>query len=134
MEKINEKINEKEKEEFNIEAIIEKCEKIEDKKEFINYISSLIKEKNNQFLYAIYKLYSKKLIIKILEKTLKTINEGGIKKKNSETNRTIGGTFMYYIKNNENISKDDLKKIFWRKSKGRKEKKKLYKKMINLQI
>ena len=55
MEKINEKINEKEKEEFNIEAIIEKCEKIEDKKEFINYISSLIKEKNNQFLYAIYK-------------------------------------------------------------------------------
>ena len=71
---------------------------------------------------------------KLKEFINKKINEKKKKKKDSETNRTIGGTFMYYIKNNENISKDDLKKIFWRKSKGRKEKKKLYKKMINLQI
>ncbi len=134
MEKINEKINENNKEEYNTEAIIEKCEKIEDKKEFINYVSSIIKEKNIQFLYVIYKLYSKQLIIKLLEKTLKTINEGGIKKNDSESNRTIGGTFMYYIKNNEIISKDDIKKIFWRKSQGRKNKKKLYKKMIKLGI
>ena len=132
MEKINEKINENNKEEYNTEAIIEKCEKIEDKKEFINYVSSIIKEKNIQFLYVIYKLYSKQLIIKLLEKTLKTINEGGIKKINCEQNRTIGGTFIYYIKINDNINKDDLKKIFWRKTKGRKEKKKLCKKMNKL--
>ena len=132
MEKNNQIINQNDIKEYNIEAIIEKCEKMEKKKEFIDYITSLLKEKNNQFLYVLYKLYSKKLIIKILEKTLKTINEGGIKKINCEQNRTIGGTFIYYIKINDNINKDDLKKIFWRKTKGRKEKKKLCKKMNKL--
>ena len=38
---------------------------MEKKKEFIDYITSLLKEKNNQFLYVLYKIYSKKLIIKI---------------------------------------------------------------------
>ena len=116
MEKNNEIINQNDIKEYNIEAIIEKCEKIEKKKEFIDYITSLLKEKNNQFLYVLYKLYSKKLIIKILEKTLKTINEGGIKKINCEQNRTIGGTFIYYIKINEYINKDDLKKNFLEKN------------------
>lgn len=119
------------KNENDIERIIEKCGEIEDKKQFIKYISNIIKEKDN-FLYCLYKLYSKQLIIKILEKTLMTMKEGGLKKKDSDSIRTIGGTFIYYIKNNNDILKDDLKKIFWRKTKGRKEKKKLCKKMNKL--
>ena len=97
------------KNENDIERIIEKCGEIEDKKQFIKYISNIIKEKDN-FLYCLYKLYSKQLIIKILEKTLMTMKEGGLKKKDSDSIRTIGGTFIYYIKNNNDILKDDLKK------------------------
>ncbi len=121
------------KNEKDIERIIEKCEEIEDKKQFIKYISNIIKEKDN-FLYCLYKLYSKQLIIKILEKTLITMKEGGLKKKDSDSIRTIGGTFIYYIKNNNDILKDDLKKIFWRKGKNRKERKKMYKKLKKLEI
>ena len=121
------------KNENDIERIIEKCGEIEDKKQFIKYISNIIKEKEN-FLYCLYKLYSKQLIIKILEKTLMTMKEGGLKKKDSDSIRTIGGTFIYYIKNNNDILKDDLKKIFWRKGKNRKERKKMYKKLKKLEI
>ena len=121
------------KNENDIERIIEKCGEIEDKKQFIKYISNIIKEKDN-FLYCLYKLYSKQLIIKILEKTLITMKEGGLKKKDSDSIRTIGGTFIYYIKNNNDILKDDLKKIFWRKGKNRKERKKMYKKLKKLEI
>ena len=121
------------KNENDIERIIKKCEEIEDKKQFIKYISNIIKEKDN-FLYCLYKLYSKQLIIKILEKTLMTMKEGGLKKKDSDSIRTIGGTFIYYIKNNNDILKDDLKKIFWRKGKNRKERKKMYKKLKKLEI
>lgn len=121
------------KNENDIERIIEKCGEIEDKKQFIKYISNIIKEKDN-FLYCLYKLYSKQLIIKILEKTLMTMKEGGLKKKDSDSIRTIGGTFIYYIKNNNDILKDDLKKIFWRKGKNRKERKKMYKKLKKLEI
>jgi hypothetical protein len=121
------------KNENDIERIIEKCGEIEDKKQFIKYISNIIKEKEN-FLYCLYKLYSKQLIIKILEKTLITMKEGGLKKKDSDSIRTIGGTFIYYIKNNNDILKDDLKKIFWRKGKNRKERKKMYKKLKKLEI
>ena len=121
------------KNENDIERIIEKCGEIEDKKQFIKYISNIIKEKDN-FLCCLYKLYSKQLIIKILEKTLITMKEGGLKKKDSDSIRTIGGTFIYYIKNNNDILKDDLKKIFWRKGKNRKERKKMYKKLKKLEI
>ena len=121
------------KNENDIERIIEKCGEIEDKKQFIKYISNIIKEKDN-FLFCLYKLYSKQLIIKILEKTLMTMKEGGLKKKDSDSIRTIGGTFIYYIKNNNDILKDDLKKIFWRKGKNRKERKKIYKKLKKLKI
>ena len=71
------------KNENDIERIIEKCGEVEDKKQFIKYISNIIKEKEN-FLYCLYKLYSKQLIIKILEKTLITMKEGGLKKKDSD--------------------------------------------------
>ena len=62
------------------------------------------------------------------------MKEGGLKKKDSDSIRTIGGTFIYYIKNNNDILKDDLKKIFWRKGKNRKERKKMYKKLKKLEI
>ena len=38
MEKNNQIINQNDIKEYNIEAIIEKCEKMEKKKEFIDYI------------------------------------------------------------------------------------------------
>ena len=119
---------------YDIDIIIKKCDSIEDKKEFINYISQILKEKqNNSFLYQLYAIKKKEFIIKTLEKTLKIMNEGGILKNNiNEDNsenikkdkndnlRTIGGTFIYLVKTSDLLTKDELKKIFWRNKKRKK--------------
>ena len=71
------------------------------------------------------------------------MNEGGISKneKSEITNgedggniRSIGGTFIYLVKTSELISKDMLKKIFWRNKKKKEIKKKLYKSFNKLNI
>ena len=87
----------------------------------------------------------KEFIIKTLEKTLKIMNEGGIlknninadnsentKKEKSDNLRTIGGTFIYLVKTSDILTKDELKKIFWRNKKKKEMKKKLYKSLNNL--
>ena len=133
---------------YDIDIIIKKCDSIEDKKEFINYISQILQEKqNNSFLYQLYAIMKKEFIIKTLEKTLKIMNEGGIlknninadnsentKKEKSDNLRTIGGTFIYLVKTSDILTKDELKKIFWRNKKKKEMKKKLYKSLNNLNI
>lgn len=128
---------------YDVEIIIKKCDNIENKKEFINYVAQIIKEKNPSFLYQIYAVLKRDFIIKTLEKTLKIMNEGGISKneKSEITNgedggniRSIGGTFIYLVKTSELISKDMLKKIFWRNKKKKEIKKKLYKSFNKLNI
>ncbi len=133
---------------YNIEIIIKKCDSIEDKKQFIDYISEILKEKQNSFLYQLYSIKNKDFIIKTLEKTLKIMNEGGILKKNineednSETTkndnsnniRTVGGTFIHLVKTSDVLTKDELKTIFWRNKKKKEMKRKLYKALNNLNI
>ena len=133
---------------YDIDIIIKKCDSIEDKKEFINYISQILQEKqNNSFLYQLYAIMKKEFIIKTLEKTLKIMNEGGIlknninvdnaendKKEKSDNLRTIGGTFIYLVKTSDILTKDELKKIFWRNKKKKEMKRKLYKSLNNLNI
>ena len=129
---------------YDIELIIKKCDSIENKKEFINYVSQILKENNNSFLYQIYAIKKKDFIVKTLEKTLKIMNDGGIEKninktepskpENEKEMRSIGGTFIYLVKTSDLISKDLLKKIFWRNKKKKDLKRKLLKSFNKLNI
>lgn len=120
---------------YNVEAIIKKCDSIEDKTQLINYLSEILQEKKKDILYRLYALMKKDFIIKTLEKTLNIMNSGGIKKIDDDKNtRSIGGTFMYLIKTSDVINEDLLKKIFWRNNKKKKMKKKLYKSFNKLDI
>ena len=132
---------------YDIENIIKKCDSIEDKNQFINYVAEILHENQKSFLYQIYSILKKDYIIKTLEKTLKIMNEGGVlktninkedlennKDENQNNIRTIGGTFIYLVKTSDLISKDILKKIFWRNKKKKIMKKKLYKSLNKLNI
>ena len=129
---------------YDIELIIKKCDSIENKKEFINYVSQILKENNNSFLYQIYAIKKKDFIVKTLEKTLKIMNDGGIEKntnkaesskhENEKEMRSIGGTFIHLVKTSDLISKDLLKKIFWRNKKKKELKRKLLKSFNKLSI
>ena len=129
---------------YDIELIIKKCDSIENKKEFINYVSQILKENNNSFLYQIYAIKKKDFIVKTLEKTLKIMNDGGIEKntiktetskpENEKEMRSIGGTFIHLVKTSDLISKDLLKKIFWRNKKKKDLKRKLLKSFNKLNI
>ncbi len=123
---------------YDIELIIKKCDSIEDKKQFINYISQILEEKQNSFLYPLYSIMKKDFIIKTLQKTLKIMNEGGINKNEKSDNenniRSVGGTFIYLVKTSDLLTKDLLKKIFWRNKKKKEMKRKLYKALNNLNI
>ena len=133
---------------FEIEIIIKKCDSIEDKKEFINYVSQILNENQKSFLYQLYSIKKKDFIIKMLEKTLKIMNEGGIFKNNINEEdkldtskscndnkiRTIGGTFIHLLKKSDILTKDEKKKIFWRNKKKKEMKRKLYKSLNNLNL
>ena len=120
---------------YNVEAIIKKCDSIEDKTQLINYLSEILQEKKKDILYRLYALMKKDFIINTLEKTLNIMNSGGIKKIDDDKNmRSVGGTFMYLIKTSDVINEDLLKKIFWRNNKKKKMKKKLYKSFNKLGI
>ena len=132
------------KQQYDIELIVKKCDSIENKKEFINYVSQILKENNNSFLYQIYAIKKKDFIVKTLEKTLKIMNDGGIEKNTNKTEsskpenekemRSIGGTFIHLVKTSDLISKDLLKKIFWRNKKKKELKRKLLKSFNKLSI
>ena len=104
--------------------------------------SSLGSDANLQnSLDELYSIADKQFILSILEKTLKVINEGGIPKKdvNSQTElkenvRTVSGTFLYLIKQSDVLSKKDIKRIFWRNNAKKKEKKKFTNKFDKLNI
>ena len=123
---------------YDTESILTKCEGLEEKNEFIKYVSEVINEKSNYvFLYRLYKLFKKEFIISILKKTLDTMNDGGLAKNNitnEEVNRTIGGTFIYYVKKSDLVSKDLIKNIFWRNKQKKKMNKKLNKQFNKLNI
>ena len=129
---------------YDIELIIKKCDSIENKKELINYVSQILKENNNSFLYQIYAIKKKDFIVKTLEKTLKIMNDGGIEKNTNKTEsskheneknmRSIGGTFIHLVKTSDLITKDLLKKIFWRNKKKKELKRKLLKSFNKLNI
>ena len=77
----------------------------------------------------------KDFMIKILEKTLTIMNQGGINKiDDNKTTRSIGGTFYYLVKTSDSVNEDLIKKIFWRNNKKKKMKKKLYKSFNKLDI
>ena len=120
---------------YNVEVIIEKCDSIEDKTQFINYISEILQEKKKDFLYQLYSFTKKDFIIKTLEKTLTIMNSGGIKKIDDDKGiRSIGGTFYYLVKKSDLMNEELIKKIFWRNNKKKKMKKKLYKAFNKLDI
>ena len=133
---------------YDVETIIKKCDSIEDKNKFINFVSETLQEKQKEFLYQIYAILKRDFILKTLEKTLKIMNEGGIEKKDNNKKeeeekeekisnkniRSIGGTFIHLVKTSDLISKDIIKKIFWRNTKKKAMKKKLYKSLNNLNI
>ena len=133
---------------YDVENIIKKCDSIEDKKQFIDFVSETLHEKQKAFLYQIYAILKRDFIVKTLEKTLRIMNEGGIEKnngnkkeisnnkieENNENIRSIGGTFIHLVKTSDLISKDIIKKIFWRNTKKKGMKKKLYKSLNKLNI
>ena len=127
---------------YNVEKILVECEaKYNDKNLFIEYLSKLLNEKQKDLLLRLYSIAEKQLILSILEKTLKVINEGGITKNNvnsqtdsKENVRTVSGTFLYLIKQNDVLSKKDIKRIFWRNNAKKKEKKKFNNKFDKLNI
>ena len=89
-------MNENNKKLYDVEIIIKKCDSIEDKTAFINYLSQILQEKKKDFLYQLYK-----------------------------NKRSIGGTFIYLVKKSELINDEIIKKIFWRNNKKKKMKKKV---------
>ena len=127
---------------YNVEKILSECEaKYKDKNSFIEYLSKILNEKQKDLLIRLYSIADKQFILSILEKTLKVINEGGIPKKdvNSQTDlkenvRTVSGTFLYLIKQSDVLSKKDIKRIFWRNNAKKKEKKKFTNKFDKLNI
>lgn len=127
---------------YNVEKILSECEaKYKDKNSFIEYLSKILNEKQKDLLLRLYSIADKQFILSILEKTLKIINEGGILKKdvNSQTElkenvRTVSGTFLYLIKQSDVLSKKDIKRIFWRNNAKKKEKKKFTNKFDKLNI
>ena len=127
---------------YNVEKILVECEaKYNDKNSFIEYLSKLLNEKQKDLLLRLYSIAEKHFILSILEKTLKVINEGGITKNNvnsqtdsKENVRTVSGTFLYLIKQNDVLSKKDIKRIFWRNNAKKKEKKKFNNKFDKLNI
>ena len=120
---------------YNVDVIIKKCDSIEDKKDLINYISEILQEKKKDILYQLYAIMKKEFMIKTLEKTLKIMNSGGMNKiKDVQNKRSIGGTFYYLVKTSDLINDDLRKKIFWRNTKNKKMKKKLYKSFEKLDI
>lgn len=127
---------------YNVEKILSECEaKYKDKNSFIEYLSKILNEKQKDLLLRLYSIADKQFILSILEKTLKVINEGGIPKKdvNSQTElkenvRTVSGTFLYLIKQSDVLSKKDIKRIFWRNNAKKKEKKKFTNKFDKLNI
>ena len=127
---------------YNVEKILSECEaKYKDKNSFIEYLSKILNEKQKDLLIRLYSIADKQFILSILEKTLKVINEGGIPKKdvNSQTElkknvRTVSGTFLYLIKQSDVLSKKDIKRIFWRNNAKKKEKKKFTHKFDKLNI
>ena len=72
------------------------------------------------------------------------MNDGGIEKNSNKTEsskhenekemRSIGGTFIHLVKTSDLISKDLLKKIFWRNKKKKELKRKLLKSFNKLSI
>lgn len=127
---------------YNVEKILSECEaKYKDKNSCIEYLSKILNEKQKDLLIRLYSIADKQFILSILEKTLKVINEGGIPKKdvNSQTDlkenvRTVSGTFLYLIKQSDVLSKKDIKRIFWRNNAKKKEKKKFTNKFDKLNI
>lgn len=127
---------------YNVEKILSECEaKYKDKNSFIEYLSKILNEKQKDLLLRLYSIADKQFILSILEKTLKVMNEGGIPKKdvNSQTDlkgnvRTVSGTFLYLIKQSDVLSKKDIKRIFWRNNAKKKEKKKFTNKFDKLNI
>ena len=121
-------MNENNKKLYDVEIIIKKCDSIEDKTAFINYLSQILQEKKKDFLYQLYALMKKDFMIKTLEKTLNIMNSGGLNKIDDDKNkRSIGGTFIYLVKKSDLINDEIIKKIFWRNNTKKKMKKKLCK-------
>ena len=128
-------MNENNKKLYDVEIIIKKCDSIEDKTAFINYLSQILQEKKKDFLYQLYALMKKDFMIKTLEKTLNIMNSGGLNKIDDDKNkRSIGGTFIYLVKKSDLINDEIIKKIFWRNNKKKKMKKKLCKSFDKLVI
>ena len=121
---------------YDVDIIIKKCDSIDDKKKFVEYVSEIIKEKQKSFLYQLYSIMKKDFIVKTLEKTLRIMNEGGIKKNGDGGDgiRSVGGTFIHLVKNSDLISKETLKIIFWRNKKKKEMKRKLCKALKNLSL
>ena len=92
-------------------------------------------ENKGQIVFIKKKTLRKEFMIKTLEKTLKIMNSGGMNKiKDVQNKRSIGGTFYYLVKTSDLINDDLRKKIFWRNTKKKKMKKKLYKSFEKLDI
>ena len=120
---------------YEVEVIVKKCDNIEDKVQFIDYLSNILQEKKKDILYRLYAHTKKDFLIKILENTLTIMNSGGLNKIDDNQNkRSIGGTFYYLVKKSELLNQDLIKKIFWQNNKKKKMIRKLYKSFNELNI
>lgn len=129
------------KQEYNTDKILKECENIySDRNKFVEYLSNLLNEKQKDLLVRLYSIADKKFIFLMIEKTLKTMNEGGmeVNQGKSENNnvkiRTISGTFMSLIKKSDVLTPKEIKNIFWRNNKKKKEKKKFVKKFDKMMV
>lgn len=123
-------------EKINVNKIIEELQSIEDKKIFVKKVAEILQEKQLNMLYQLYHFYKKGFILNFLEKSLKIYNDGGMDKtaqKDGEK-RTLSGTFIKLVKTSGVITKEEMKFIFWKNQKKKREKKKLIKNFNNIKL
>ena len=128
---------------YDVFSIVSKCESLDTKEALCAYVGEIIEEKRTDFLTGIYNMKGKEFLVKMLEKTLKIMNEGGMLKKklvdesdpeNALNFRTVGGTFINVVKETGEFSKDVYKRMFYRNYASRNKRRKLYKKLDKLSL
>ena len=105
-------MNNQEGKKYDIEAIIEKCDSFETKKDLINYIrqTQIFRGRRLSFLFPLYDILKKEFIIKTLQKALITAN-------NEKQNP--GDIFISLVKKSDLMNQELYDKIFWRDKKNK---------------
>jgi len=115
--------------------------------QLIYEISKILKEKRKDIIEKCLRYLGKDNLIFFIEKTFTIMNSGGIEKKKNnynfdvekninmtENKKSLGGIFFYLIKKQSELPKNEIKEIFSIDYKSRRDRKKMVKKIENMNI